>query len=226
MQLRSLEPDELYRERNAVDPAIPVMRGDVFSGVALPGLGDGDFTVQVHMHPCTMREKGRLRSRVSVGPVSKHPGNRRWEGNYNVMLLPDLFGDGGWYSADFRETTPVSIHELSLSRRVATLSEEGRLVLQQRQVKSQTRVSMNLRSFREQMATIEVELEAQESWVLLALEHHDGEAAQIDIERYGSEFQDWLDEDGRARRRELEEPIHHARLRREAFHAAESRYSA
>ncbi|MEV4040865.1 hypothetical protein [Streptomyces umbrinus] len=145
------------------------------------------------------------------------------------MPLPELRGpDSDSYKADFLEFTSVASIDLPLTSRVAALSNEGVLILQQRLVYTTTRLLVRLEKFHEQMAPIFTELELQEDWVEEALEAAgDLNATESNdvATSAASDFQNWLDEDDRIRRNSLSDAIQHSRLRRDARAACEARYS-
>lgn len=102
------DPEELYRDRGDVPVTVPLMQGDVFDGITVPGLSDDPITVQVVMHPCSMREAGgQLRERVTAAPVGVLRGGysgKLWATrNVNQMLLPALREDITHYAAEFLE---------------------------------------------------------------------------------------------------------------------------
>lgn len=208
----AIEPSELYEERNGVSYARPIIQGDIFENVVVPGLGDEPRTVQVVMHPCSMRRGPAMVSRIQVAPIERYERVGNWDQHVRVMPLPDLNGDGKHYAAKFVDKTAVPTSELALNKRVASLSQKGILVLQQRIVMDDSRVDIDVGVFRAQSAPVLAEAEMQEVWVetILGADTRD-EAA---VERVSADFQGWLDEDGKRRRVELESEANHARLRR------------
>lgn len=215
----ALGPDDLYEERNGVSYARPILQGDVFEGIAVPGLGDERLTVQVVMHPCSMRRGAELVERVQVAPVESYQRVTNWNGHTRVMPLPDLYKDGKHYAAKFGDTTAVAASSLTLHRRLASLTQQGILVLQQRIVKDHARLDLPLTLFREQSAPVLAEAEMQESWIETSLQG--SEVLDIDaVARAAADFQSWLDEDDRKRRKELGIEANHASLRKATRQAA------
>lgn len=218
----ALTPDDLYEERNGVSYARPILQGDVFENVIVPGLGDTPLTVQVVMHPCSMRRGVQLVQRIQVAPVGAYEKVGDWDRHLRVMPLPDLREDGNHYAAKFLDTTAVPASSLTLENRIASLSRQGILVLQQRIVKDHARLDLPLNLFLEQSAPVLTEAEMQESWVEAAL----GVATALnaaDVEVAATDFQNWLDEEGGRRRKALESDLNHADLRREVRTAASER---
>lgn len=67
-----IDPDVLYDERADVSRARPLLQGDVFDGVVLPGFGDDPQKVQIVAHPCAMRTGASLTPRITVAPVEPY----------------------------------------------------------------------------------------------------------------------------------------------------------
>ncbi|NUK32518.1 hypothetical protein HRW16_19335 [Streptomyces lunaelactis] len=208
--------------------ARPIMQGDIFEQVILPGLGDEPQTAQVVMHACNMRAGAKLRPRLTVIPVKSYSfAPAHWRKSVRIMPLPELHGNGSdSYKADFLEFTSVPSADLPLTSRVAALSNEGVLVFQQRLVYTTTRLLLRIETFHEQMAPIFTELELQEDWVEEALEAA-GELTSTQSDHLATsaatDFQNWLDEDDKSRRSSLSDVIQHSRLRRESRAACEAR---
>jgi hypothetical protein len=220
----AIEPDELYEERNGVSYARPIIQGDIFEQVVVPGLGDEPRTVQVVMHPCSMRRGAAMVSRIQVAPIESYDKVGDWNQHVRVMPLPDLNGDGKHFAAKFVDKTAVPTSELTLNKRVASLSQKGILVLQQRIVMDDSRVDIDVSVFRAQSAPVLAEAEMQEIWVetILGADIRD-EAA---VESVGVGFQAWLDESGKRRRAELGNEANHAQLRRATRAEASARRHA
>lgn len=221
----ALGPDDLYEERNGVSYARPILQGDVFEGVIVPGLGDEPLTVQVVMHPCSMRRGTELVERVQVAPVESYQKVSDWNGHIRVMPLPDLRGDGKNYAAKFVDTTAVAASALTLDKRVASLTQRGVLVLQQRIVMDHARLDLDLGLFREQSAPVLAEAEMQETWIETALQGS-GMLNVDAVARASADFQSWLEEEGQKRRKELDNEANHASLRKAVRLAAGANQAA
>lgn len=209
----AIEPDELYEERNSVTYARPILQGDVFENIVVPGLGDEPLTVQIVMHPCSMRRGSGLVERVQVAPIRSYSKVNDWNGHIRVMPLPDLREDGKTYAATFVDKSAVPASSLTLDKRIASLSHQGIYVLQQRIVVDETRLEVELGALRAQSAPILAEAEMQETWVETRL-GGSGVLDVAEVERAGAEFQAWLDQDKKKRRTELENELNHSKLRR------------
>jgi hypothetical protein len=149
-----LSPMSSTRERNGVSYARPIIQGDIFEQVVVPGLGDEPRTVQVVMHPCSMRRGAAMVSRIQVAPIESYDKVGDWNQHVRVMPLPDLNGDGKHFAAKFVDKTAVPTSELTLNKRVASLSQKGILVLQQRIVMDDSRVDIDVSVFRAQSAPV------------------------------------------------------------------------
>lgn len=220
----SIEADDLYEERGTVSFSRPILQGDIFEDVVLPGFGDEPRCVQIVTHPCSMRRGTVINERIQVAPVEPHQKVADWNGFGRVMPLPDLCQDGRWHATRFVDLTAVAAVELTLQRRIASLSHRGIHVLQQRLVWHNTRLTLPLASFREQSAPVLAEAEMQELWIDAVIGETD-QTAQA-VEAAATEFQAWLSEHDNKRRQDLNAEANHARLRREARAAAVERHRA
>ena len=214
----SIEADDLYEERGAVSFSRPILQGDIFEGIVLPGFGDEPKRIQIVTHPCSMRRGPVINERIQVAPVEPHQKVGDWSKFGRVMPLPDLLKDGKWHGTKFVDLTAVAASELMPEHRIASLSHSGIHVLQQRLVWHNTRLTLDLANFREQSAPVLAEAEMQELWIDAVLDE-DGRTAEA-VEAAGALFQAWLSEDDNRRRAELDAEANHAKLRREARAAA------
>jgi hypothetical protein len=218
-----IESDSLYDERGNVSWARPLLQGDVFDGIILPGFGDQPRKVQIINHPCAMRTGADLTPRITVAPVERHAAvtGRGWDGNLRVMPLPDL-ADGTHFATKFVDVTAAPAEQFTRPRRIATLSHQGIYILQQRVVKHYTRVEMPLELLRRESAAVLTESVLQWEWiedVLTGAELAD-EAA---VEAEAKVFDAWLGQGDPSRRELLRNDVHHADVRRQARRAAQDR---
>jgi len=223
-----IEPDLLYDERGDVSWARPLLQGDVFDDIVLPGFGEQPMKVQVINHPCAMRTGANLTPRITVAPVEPHnrvTGQRGWDGNLRVMPLAELLGEEH-YATKFVDATAAPAELLTRSRRIATLSHQGIYVLQQRLIKHYTRVELPLEALRNESAPVLAEAALQWDWIEEVL----SEAEQTDesaIEGEAKVFDAWLGEGSPPRRTLLvESEVHHPDIRRQAQRAARERSRA
>lgn len=222
-----IEPAALYDERGEISWTRPFLQGDVFDGVVLPGFGDEPMKVQIVAHPCAMRTGATVTARITVAPVVGYQRvtGSGWNGNLRVMPLAELAGDQH-FATMFIDATAAPARLLTRERRIATLSNRGTYVLQQRLVKHYTRVEMELELFRRESAAILAEAELQQDWleeVLTEAEQTDKTAIEVET----AIFDDWLGKrlnaDAPSRRVRLREDIHHTDVRRETQRAAVAR---
>jgi hypothetical protein len=222
-----IEPEALYDERREVSWTRPFLQGDVFDDVVLPGFGDEPMKVQIVAHPCAMRTGPNFTARITVAPVVGHQRvtGSGWNRYLRLMPLAELAGDQH-FATKFVDVTAAPAQLLTHERRIATLSNRGIYVLQQRLVKHYTRVEMPLELLRRESAAVLAEAELQRDWLDEVLT----EAEQTDmpaIEAETAVFDDWLgerlDADAPSRRELLREDIHHADVRRQTQRAASAR---
>jgi len=195
--------DELYLARHdEVSLARPLMPGDVLAGVC----GAHGMIVA---HPCAMRGGGgRLRPRVAVAPVIAYqrvPLLAWPNGHYNVFPLPDLLPEP--CAAQLLELDSATREELHAAERVATLSDYGVYVLQQRFVFCITRVVVGLDRLEEVSGHVLAEAELEEEWVD---ELTDGDDPSAMSEERAA-FQTFLDGELRA---SLQQPVRRSEVRR------------
>lgn len=186
---------KLYRARGQeVVAERPVFTGDVYDNVPLLGPTSEvrARTVMVLQHPCAMRVDGvTLAPKLLVAEV----GNRRplseeaWQGNYNVMPLPDLRPDietgKRHQAANFNKLELAAPSELT--ERIASLSPFGVNLLLQRWVHYSSRVVVPTWQLHQ---TIEREYEESdliEDWCL----DRDG----VDVALASKECVEWLRDD-------------------------------
>jgi len=101
-----IEPDALYDERDDISRARPLLQGDIFTDIVLPGFGEEPARVQIVAHPCAMRTGATLTPRITVAPVEPYQrvtGNG-WNGHPRVMPLADLAA-GRHFATKFIDVT-------------------------------------------------------------------------------------------------------------------------
>lgn len=216
---------ELYEARaDEVTIARPILQGDVFKDVSLPGLDDGSNCAIVLSHACSMRQGTKLRDRITMARVeqaSEQLSLSEWPRKFfYVMPLPELTGseDNDYsYRADFNQVTSVRSETLERSKRIACLSDLGLQLMLQRQVYHYTRVYIDLPTIHRELASVLTEIELCQDWVEEALEANDetGGSLSVVLEQEGR-FQDFLGgpRDEAANRQLLKSPNRHAQLRR------------
>lgn len=218
-----IDPDALYDERTDVSRARPLLQGDVFDGVVLPGFDEEPMKVQIVAHPCAMRTGAHLVPRITVAPVTNYQEvtGQGWNGNLRVMPLAQLTG-GGNFATKFVDVTACPAELLTREKRIATLSHRGIYVLQQRLVKHYTRLEMTLELLRRESAPVLTEAEIQWHW----LEEVLSEAEIGDDDLLAAEahvFEQWLRDGNPSRQERLRAEVYHTDIRREAERAAAER---
>ena len=221
-----IEPDALYDQRGEVSRARPLLQGDVFDGIVLPGFGDEPQLVQIVTHPCAMRTGPDLTPRITVAPVLPHQpvtGNG-WNGSLRVMPLADLVG-GESFATKFVDVTAAPAELLARERRIATLSHKGIYVLQQRLIKHYTRAEMPLELLRRESVAVLTEADLQLHWVEEVLTESELEDNEV-IESEARRFDDWLGAGAPSRRTLLRDEINYTALRKQVYGAAQARAEA
>lgn len=166
---RPRSADELYLARaDEVEPYRPIVTGDLFEGVAIPGSDSEAGLAMVLAHPCSMRRGAHLRSHVQMAPVRAGAPItlERWDGNFGVMPLPGLRTTGDLRDrAIFEEACRVPTSILRSERRVACLSESGILLLLQRMTFNMTRVAVDLDTLLQSIDYVLEEVDLLEEWM-------------------------------------------------------------
>jgi len=221
----SIEPGALYDERGDVSWSRPLLQGDVFNDIVLPGFGDEPMMVQIANHPCAMRRGPDLLPRVTVAPVEPHvlvTGATGWEGYLRVMPLAELL-DGKPYASKFVDVTAAPADLLTLDRRIASLSNKGIYVLQQRLVMHYTRFDVGLDLLHKESASVLEEAHEQWDWIETVLSEEE-QANSAAIESESKEFDAWLSSGDPSRRSLLKNELNYTDLRKAAHQAATQRH--
>lgn len=214
----------LYDERGHVSWSRPLLQGDVFNDIVLPGFGDEPKMVQIVNHPCAMRKGPDLLPRVTVAPVEPHvlvTGEAGWAGHLRVMPLAELL-DGNPYASKFVDVTSTPAGLLTLERRIASLSNKGIYVLQQRLVMHYTRIDIGLDLLHKESAPVLEEAHEQWDWIETVLSE-DEQADSAAIEFEAKEFDAWLSAGDPPRRSLLKNEINYTDLRMAAHKASVQR---
>ena len=196
-----------------VEPARPILTGDVFDAIEIPGTSSAGLAI-VLTHPCSMRRDGvNLAERLLMARVieSAEVPLHKWStGHFKVMPLPGLMG--GHYAASFDDIGLVASEGLTDVARVACLTPFGINLLQQRFVWHLTRFLAPTHRLGEASEAVFEEADLCEEWVsAMVAEGHDSTEAAV-------AFHDWLraeHESGQTRQNLLAEPQRRAGIRRE-----------
>lgn len=161
--------EEIYLGRDGdLEPFRPILTGDVFRDITIPGVGIDHVFAAVVSHPCNMRgAAGQLLERIEMCPVTTYqdiPLDQWPDGHFKVFPLPS-FGSGFKAAAvRFEETGMVPKGELQLGRRVASLTERGTLILLQRLIFRKSRADVALATLERACAHVLAEAELLEEW--------------------------------------------------------------
>lgn len=168
---RPASEEDLYLDRGRpVPPWRPILQGDVFEGIVIPGVDDHSH-LMISTHACTMRgARGRLKPKLKAIPVHRSTQVVRLEDwatrFFRVFPLPQLDEDepGQFYAARLDEVGMVATDMLAFDRRVACLSEQGLWLFQQRLVVADTRTCLSLHTLEEAATEVLEEAELLERW--------------------------------------------------------------
>ena len=160
----------LAASQDEVPTARPLMTGDVFTQIMVPGL-DGAGLAIVLTHPCSMRVDGvKLASRLlmaRVVPTRPIPLPAWRNGHFKVMPLPGLLGTH--HSARLDEIGLVESGSLAESARMACMTPHGVHLLQQRFIWYLTRFLAPTHRLAEVTEAVLEEADLQEEWVELSV---------------------------------------------------------
>ena len=207
--------EDLYlaATRDEVETSRPVLTGDIFEDVVLPGI-DGAGLGIVLTHPCSMRTDGvTLAKRLLMARVSASGDIpfKKWKtGHFKVMPLPLLMDKH--FSALFEEMGMVESAILQATNRVACLTPFGINLLQQRFVWYLTRFLAPTHRLGEVSEAVFEEVDLCSEWVSAAT------SAGNDAKAAEHAFHEWIrssDVSGTRRQDLLREPQRRAALRQE-----------
>jgi hypothetical protein len=225
MAMERIDPDHLYDERGTVGYGRPIFQGDVYDRIELP-FYDSLVMVQVVGHPCAIRRGTELAERIIVAPImrSKAITGSGWDGNIKLMPLADLCEDGEHWATHFPDITALPREFLSPDKRVASLSNRGILVLQQRLIKHYTRLVVDIAALQAKSEPVLIEAEMERDWIdaILGAACDDVDA----ITQQSSAFDEWMREGDPDRRNRLQDEINHTDIRRQSRREAARRAAA
>lgn len=177
-------------------PHRPIFQGDVFRDVPIVKARAGDRptvdpkvtvehrSVMLLGFPCDITtssgDLGRAQQVAIVREADKLRVPSTWEGAFTACPLPNLFGDGTLWAADFLALSPVDRTYLTPANRIASLSELGWAYFRQRLALCFTRALIVLQPLQAVGVTTWHEIELWEDWNRRG---HNPEG-----------FQSWLDE--------------------------------
>lgn len=201
---------ELYIARGPdVSVLRPIMTGDVFKDVDIPGVektdGDEARLAMVVSHPCSMRDGYKLKSGLQALRVLPSPPIElaAWKFHYDLMPLPNLMevaeddtvNPDGAYVAKFDLRGRVAVAGIKLECRIACLSEEGVGFLHQRMGHADTRFAPHTADLVAACAGPFIEAELSEEWnrkILPPLDGLDSEKRDEVLAAGAKEFDELL----------------------------------
>lgn len=158
-----------------------------------------------------------------MAPVEPHRliTGKGWDGNARLMPLAELEA-GAHFATKFIDVTACPAELLTRPRRVATLSNQGIYVLQQRLIMHYTRTEMGLEVLRSQSAPVLTEAELLWGWLESVLSKEElADAAALDAE--ARVFEAWMREGDPCPQVRLQTELAHTDVRRKAQRAAVQR---
>lgn len=213
-------PNDIYLAKGSdVSVYRPLMTGDVFDGIAIPGVDGEAGLAMLLAHPCSMRKGAHVRDHMQMARVD--PGTpiplSSWNGNYGAMPLPELLGPGDLrHRATFELAGRVPTASLASHPRVACLETRGITLLLQRVVFSQARVVVDLDTLHQAIAHVLEEADLLEEWLTSRCPQTDEAAVRAAIHQEEERFDGVMSEaaSGASRRQRLLDPKERAGVRR------------
>lgn len=185
--------DELYDARgDEVDELRPVCQGDIYTGLDMPGFPE-DQLVMLIAHPCSLRKGAELRARLQASPVRRYekvPLNK-WTGHGRVLPLPDVMAREHRATV-LTESGVVNSADLSTANRIATLSKDGILLLQQRVIYTLAHAVVGLDTLTSFNALALDEIELLESWNETLCHGLAGDELRIALNQTAEEFEEFM----------------------------------
>ena len=156
---------ELYRARaEEVNPNRPLLTGDIFSGIAIPGIAE-ECEAAVITHPCSMRRGPVLESKLTVALVKPHAAVplERWTNGYvRICPLPEF--PGGDQAINLNDVGSVKTDALLDAVRVACMTPVGINLVQQRIIYNLTRFSAETSTLHDVSEAVFEEADLCEEW--------------------------------------------------------------
>lgn len=159
-----------------VDLFRPLLTGDIFSDTEIPGVDTETGLAMVLDHPCSMRRgviltghlvMARVISRPDLPRPAKWPTDRLWD----LFPLPELDSSAERRAAALDQIGRVPSASLDLSRRVACLSDQGIVLLIQRQIHRLSRFVAPLPDLYEVCAPVLTEADLLSEWNAALVPH-------------------------------------------------------
>ena len=191
----------------------PLMTGDVFADIAVPGL-EGMGLAIVLTHPCSMRVDGvNLAPQLLIArvvPSDPIPLHSWRTGHFKVMPLPDLLGIH--HSAQFDEIGLVESSLFCQDSRKACMTPYGVHLLQQRFIWYLTRFLAPTHRLAEVTEAVFAEADLQEEWIEASAD------AGLAFQPAAAAFHEWIrspDSSGVPRQNQLQQADRRAGVRQQ-----------
>jgi len=186
--------EQIYDARGEeVDALRPVCQGDIYSGLQMPGFDDEHPLILI-AHPCSMRTGATLRKRLQACPVRAYDKLplRKWTGHGKVLPLPELRTDSDHHAGFLIETGVIEAEALKGATRIATLSNDGILFLQQRIVYALTHTIVGLDTLAKFSAVALDEIELLEWWNEEFCADLSDDGLQAGLDKVAFEFEEFM----------------------------------
>lgn len=179
--------DDLYLARvDEVLPHRPLMTGDVFEGLTIPGVADEPGLGMLMTHPCSMRTDGvHLLPKLQVALVEPSETLPWTNCPRDRMPLPGLRHDE-FHIVRFDLMGMITTSVLESAERTVCMTVRGINLLQQRLIWYFTRFEAPTGLLNDLFAPIFDEVDLQEEWVSAALSNGQ------DRETADEEFHEWI----------------------------------
>ena len=149
---------------------------------------------------------------------------KAWDSHPRVMPLAELIS-GDHFAAKFVDITACPAELMTKERRIATLSNRGIFVLQQRLIKHYTRVETELEVLRSQSAPVLTEAQLLWDWLEAVLTDVEIENDAV-LDHEAEVFEEWMRSGSPSRQERLRVETNHADIRRDAQRASVERAQA
>jgi hypothetical protein len=182
------------------DDLRPICQGDIFEGICLPGFGGGhhDHIVLVG-HPCSLRAGAKLKPYLQAAAIRGY-GNvplEKWGTSHlRAFPLPGIDLGVDHPPAILSEAGTVKPEEITLDKRIVTLSPRGILLLQQRIVWTVAHTIVKLSTLQDFNGPVLAELELLEFWNEELCGHLEGEERAAALSSTAKQFENFIRKTG------------------------------
>lgn len=214
--------DEIYLARgDEVPPTRPLMTGDVFSPVVIPGVSEEDVVGMIVTHPCSMREDGVTLVPKLHAALVEPSDNVPWKSCARSRMPLPALRPGEFHLVRFDLVGMVDSHLLAQVPRLACMAMRGVNLLQQRLIWYFTRLAAPTGQLSQLFTPIFEEIDLQEEWVEAAI------GAGTSPDAAADHFHEWIradDGSGTRRQDRLRDPQARSMVRRSLDTEVRQRY--